>query len=128
MSRAQLATFRTSVVAKETIEDASRHGTLVESHDRELLEKIRMTQETVSSMGKDLEQLEQLTSDLEGSGSRFRKFVRRADRLWRRQRSRLRATIYDTQHYEDATRELNVLYVKAYREALQETRVGPHVT
>ena len=128
MSMEQLAIYRTYVVANETIEDASRSGTFVGSDDRELLERIRMTQETISSIGKDLEHLEQLSRDLEGSGSRFRKFVRRADRLWRMQRSRLRATIYDTQHYEGATRELAVLYAKAYRDALKETRVGPPAT
>ena len=125
MSRAQLAIYRTYVVAKETIEDASRTGTPVELHDRELLERVRTTQETISSMRKALEQLEQLSGDLERSGSRFRHFVRRADRLWRRQQSRLMATIYDAHHYEDAKTELAVLYAKAYRDALQETRVGP---
>ena len=128
MSGAQLSIYRTYVVAKETIEDASRPGTPVELHDRELLERIRTTQETISSMRKAIEQREQLSGDLERSGSRFRQFVRRADRLWRRQESRLRATIYDAQHYEDAMTELAVLYAKAYRDALQETRVGPPVT
>ena len=52
MSRAQLAIYRTYVVAKETIEDASRTGTPVELHDRELLKRVRTTQETISSMRK----------------------------------------------------------------------------
>ena len=71
MSREQLAIYRTYVVAKETVEDASRTGTPVELHDRELLENIRTAQETISSMRKALEQREQLSGHLEHSGSRF---------------------------------------------------------
>lgn len=125
MNDAQLALFRAYVVVKEAIERNAQPGTPVESSDRELLDKIRINLDALSRMAKTEEDFKQLAAQLESSGSRFRRFVRKADRLWRKQQSRLRAEIYDSGRCEKAIGELGVLYTKAYRDALRETGVPP---
>ena len=127
MNDAQLAVFRSYVVLKEAIERNAQPGTPTESSDRELLDKIRKIMDTVSQMAEQEDLLTQLAAQLEESGSRFRRFVRKADRLWRKQQSRLRAEIYDSGRCEKAIGELGALYTKAYRDALREAEVPPSV-
>jgi len=128
MSDDQLTEYRTYLVAKDAIEDASRAGRPGQSSDRDILDKLRVNQKTVSRIVSTQNELEQLSSQLERAGLRFRHFVRKADRLWRKQRSVLRAELYDAGAYEEAEMELAAIYAKAYVDANRESEVGPNLT
>lgn len=119
MTSDQLRSYRTYLVAADAIEESAQSGAPVESRDREMVDKIRADQAAIASIRNSQQDLEQLSGQLERAGVRRRHFVRKADRLWAKQRSLLRAEIYDSERCDDAVSNLAALYTEAYRAAIE---------
>ena len=118
MTGKQLEIYRAFVVTKEAIE-AGEYKDPEQDRGRELLDKLWSGYKLISRELETKSELEQIGVSLENSGPARRRFYRRADRLWKQQLNSLKAAIYDSVHYEDALSDLEAVYVRAFREAME---------
>ena len=114
MNETELAIYRTFVVAKEAISDTPSDA------EQELLGRLKEGWKATERERQKMTDLERIGAELERLGSVRRSFYRRADRLWRQQRSRLKAAIYDDAECEAALSALGQVYVRIFREALEQ--------
>ena len=121
MTRKQLETYRVYVVTKEAIEaSVSEVPCPEQDRERELLATLQSGQQMISRALEIQRDLEQMGAFLEEFGPARRRFYRKADRLWKQQRNRLKVAIYDPAHYEAALSDLGAVYVRFFREAMEQ--------
>lgn len=123
MTGRRLETYRSYLVTKGAIDEgrgAVRHleGRQIEELLTTLEDGWRQSSKA-ENMGAEMERI---GTCLEASGPAYRRFVRRADRLYRKQRSRLRAGIHDPHDYDAALAELGALYVSVFRDLLAQDK------
>lgn len=117
MTAKELEIYRVYLVTKEAIEvGGSGVPDLEKPREEELLARLRAGQRAISLAERTHDEMEHLGACLEQSGPSRRRFYRRADRLWRQQRSRLKAAVHDPGHYEAALSDLGAVYIRVFRE------------
>lgn len=81
----------------------------------QVIRRLRRVQDARVSATED--QVRAAEASVEALGDRFRRFVRRADRLWHQQQSWLRMAVLDDEQYGRAVQELGAVYLKCFKEA-----------
>ena len=121
MTGTQLDRYRTYLVTKEAIDTAENTSPHFDERlAKEILASLQVGDQEISCADAREKELEQMGTVLEQSGPSRRRFYRRADRLWRKQRSRLKAAIHDPSYYEAALADLGAVYVRVFRELLEQ--------
>ena len=120
MTGRRLDRYRTYLVIEKAMDAADSTKPHFEKRQAEaILASLRAGDQEISGEEATYRKLEAMGTVLEQSGQSRRRFYRRADRLWRRQRSRLKAAIHDPIYYEAALADLTTVYLRVFRELLE---------